>query len=95
MSRVRSAQVLIFIALACAWPGACLATASNLERDIEKVLAEEALAGIAWTLIGADGEVVVGSAGMRDVRSGAAFNPDARFLPHYGAASSGPHGRPE
>ena len=53
--------------------------------DIETILAEENLTGIAWTLIGDDGEVSLGSAGLRDNYSGSAFTPDTRF--HVGSTT--------
>ena len=69
--------------IAFLWSSVCLATEANLKKDIENVLAEEDLAGIAWTLVGENGEVSVGSAGLQDNSSGSAFAPDTRF--HVGS----------
>jgi CubicO group peptidase (beta-lactamase class C family) len=69
--------------IAFLWSSVCLATEANLKKDIENVLAEEDLAGIAWALVGENGEVSVGSAGLQDNSSGSAFAPDTRF--HVGS----------
>ena len=69
--------------IAFLWSSVCLATEANLKKDIENVLAEEDLAGIAWTLVGENGEVSVGSAGLQDNSSGSAFAPDTRI--HVGS----------
>lgn len=83
MTRARTACRLGLSALAFAWSSACLATEDSLQNDVERVLAEEGLAGIAWTLIDEKGEASVGSAGMRDNLSGAAFTPGTRY--HVGS----------
>jgi CubicO group peptidase (beta-lactamase class C family) len=70
-------------AIAFFWSSVCLVAEANLKKDIENVLAEEGLAGIAWTLVGENGEVSVGSAGLQDNSSGSAFAPDTRF--HVGS----------
>jgi CubicO group peptidase (beta-lactamase class C family) len=75
--------MVIASTIAFLWWGVCQATETHLKKDIENVLAEEGLAGIAWTLVSEDGEVSVGSAGLRDNSSGSAFAPDTRF--HVGS----------
>ena len=61
----------------------CLASEANLKKNIDNVLAEENLVGVAWILIGENGEANVGSAGLQDNSSGAAFTSDTRF--HVGS----------
>jgi CubicO group peptidase (beta-lactamase class C family) len=65
--------------IAVLWSIVCPATEANLKKDIEDVLADEGLAGIAWTLVYDNGEVSVGSAGLQDNDSLSAFAPDTRF----------------
>ena len=54
-----------------------------LQGGIEAVLAEEGLTGIAWSLVGEDGEVSLGSAGLRDNPSRIDFTVQTRF--HVGS----------
>ena len=61
----------------------CQATEADLTKDIEKILAEEGLTGIAWTLSSTAKEVSVGAAGLRDNLTGSTFTPDTRF--HVGS----------
>lgn len=56
---------------------------ADLQEDIETILAEEGLTGMAWMLVGEAGEVKIGAAGLRDNDSAAAFGPDTRF--HVGS----------
>ena len=60
-----------------------LAASSDLDRDIEHILLEEGLTGIAWTLVHDTGEVSAGSAGVQDNESAIAFASDTRF--HVGS----------
>ncbi len=85
MLRVRTANIVIASTIAFLWWGVCLATETNLKKDIEKVLVEEGLTGIAWTLIGVNGEVSVGSAGLSDNISFSPFAPDTQF--HVGSVT--------
>lgn len=59
------------------------ANEANLQEDIEKILVEESLTGIAWTLIGENGQASLGTAGLQDNRAGLAFAADTRF--HVGS----------
>ena len=83
MLQARTAHIVLASTIAFLWSSVCLATEANLKKDIENVLAEEDLAGIAWALVGENGEVSVGSAGLQDNSSGSAFAPDTRF--HVGS----------
>lgn len=60
-----------------------MATESNLEKSIRNAIVEEGLTGIAWTLVSANGDVTLGSAGVKDNSTGIAFAPDTRF--HVGS----------
>lgn len=61
----------------------CRAAATDLRGDIEAILSEEGLAGIAWSLVGHDDEVSTGAAGLRDIPSAYDFTRDTRF--HVGS----------
>lgn len=61
----------------------CAVARADLTGDIETILAEENLAGIAWMLIGEDGEVRLGASGLRDHPDHAEFTTDTRF--HVGS----------
>jgi CubicO group peptidase (beta-lactamase class C family) len=65
------------------WFCDCRATDADLQKDIERILVEEGLTGIAWTLIGGTGEFSVGAAGLQDNHTGLAFASDTRF--HVGS----------
>ena len=56
---------------------------ADLQKDVEKILVDEGLTGIAWMLLDESGEVGLGAAGLQDNRSGAAFTPNTRF--HVGS----------
>lgn len=83
MLQARTATGVIAFTIAFLWWGVSLATETHLKKNIVHVLAEENLAGIAWTLVGEDGEISIGSAGLQDNRSGSAFAPGTRF--HVGS----------
>ena len=70
---------IIAVLLSCAGQAA----KADLQQDIESVLVEEGLTGIAWALIGGSDEVSLGVAGLQDKLSGTAFAPNARF--HVGS----------
>lgn len=59
------------------------ASDSRIEEDIRVVLSEEGLTGIAWALIHEPGNATIGTAGVRDSGTGAAFDLDTRF--HVGS----------
>lgn len=88
-SRPASARGFISIRLAMIaflsvfWISAFGATEDELRKDIETLLIEEKLAGIAWSLVGEDGEVSLGAAGLRDNPSEKGFTVDTRF--HVGS----------
>lgn len=81
--RARIAHKALAFLIAVLGSSCCQAGAADLQTDIERVLAEEGLTGIVWTLIGEAGEVSVGAAGLRDNRTASAFTPDTRF--HVGS----------
>lgn len=56
---------------------------AGLQSDIETVLSGEGLTGIAWSFIGENGEVVTGTAGLRDNLAHSSFTADTRF--HVGS----------
>ncbi len=55
----------------------------KLQHDLDEVLVEEGLTGVAWSLIGEHGEVSLGATGLRDNPSHIAFTLDTRF--HVGS----------
>lgn len=57
----------------------------SLESELEEVLAEEGLTGIAWALASGSGEVSPGAAGMRDSEAQTRFTIDTRF--HIGSVT--------
>ena len=61
----------------------CPAADPVLQYNIEAVLAEEGLTGIAWSLVGEDGDVGLGAAGLRDNPSRIDFTVQTRF--HVGS----------
>jgi len=65
------------------WSCACLAAEADLKENIERVLADEGLTGIAWTLSGDVSGAKVDAAGSRDNLTGLAFSPDTQF--HVGS----------
>ena len=56
---------------------------ASVQEEIEVILAEEGLTGIAWSLIGENGEVSLGAAGLRDNPGRSNFTVDTRF--HVGS----------
>ena len=83
MLRARTPHTILASMLVIFWCCVSLATESNLENSIRNVIVEEGLTGIAWTLVPANGEVTLGSAGVKDNSPGTAFTPDTRF--HVGS----------
>lgn len=61
----------------------CRAAEPNLQHDLDEVLVEEGLTGVAWSLIGENGEVSLGATGLRDNPSQSDFTVDTRF--HVGS----------
>ncbi len=58
---------------------------ADVQEEIEVILAEEGLTGIAWSLIGENGEASLGAAGLRDNPGRFDFTVDTRF--HVGSLS--------
>jgi len=56
---------------------------SELESDLASVLTEEDLTGVAWALLGEDGEESLGAIGLRDKLNESEFTLDTRF--HVGS----------
>jgi len=83
MLRARIAHIALASTIAVVWSFACQVAEADLQKDVEKILVEEGLTGMAWTLIGKTGEVSIGAAGLRDNRSEAIFTSDTRF--HVGS----------
>jgi len=61
----------------------CRAAEPNLQHDLDVVLVEEGLTGLAWSLVGENGEVSLGATGLRDNPSQSGFTVDTRF--HVGS----------
>ena len=61
----------------------CRAAEPNLKDDLDEVLVQEGLTGVAWSLIGENGEVSIGAAGFRDNPSQTDFTANTRF--HVGS----------
>ena len=78
MLSARKARVAIASMAAVLWLSTGQIAEADLKRDIEKVLVDEGLTGIAWSLINESGEVSFGAAGLQDNRTGAAFTPGIR-----------------
>ena len=83
MLRARVSKMVLASTVAVLWSCVCQATEANLQEDIEKILVEESLTGIAWTLVGESDELSIGAAGLQDNRAGLAFASDTRF--HVGS----------
>ncbi len=85
MLPARKARVAIASMAAVLWLSTGQIAEADLKRDIQKVLVDEGLTGIAWSLINESGEVSFGAAGLQDNRTGAAFTPGTRF--HVGSVT--------
>ena len=83
MLRAQTSHTLLTSTFLIFWSCVCLANESGLENDVQSIIAEEGLTGIAWTLVHESGEVTVGSAGTKDSSEGKSFAPDTRF--HVGS----------
>jgi CubicO group peptidase (beta-lactamase class C family) len=71
------------LTLAVLWISLGTNAHADLQRDIETVLSEEGLSGIAWSLVGENGEVDIRTAGLRDNPTHSSFTVDTRF--HVGS----------
>ena len=83
MQRAHTVRIAFILVIACLWSFATQRVEAGLQQDVEAILAQEGLTGIAWSLIGDDGEVSIGTAGVQDNLSGAPFTPHTRF--HVGS----------
>lgn len=83
MLRAPIRLTFLTVTVAVLWSCYCLAAESNLEDDIGRVIVEEGLTGVAWSLVGEGGEVTLGSSGVQDSRTGRGFATDTRF--HVGS----------
>lgn len=81
--RAWNAHIVLASIIAVSSFCACHAAEADLQKDVEKVLVEEGLTGIAWALIGENDEVAFGAAGLQDNLSGSAFTLGTRF--HVGS----------
>jgi len=61
----------------------CRAADFDLQSDLEAILNEEGLTGIAWSLLREDGDVGTGATGLRDNSSQLTFTANTRF--HIGS----------
>lgn len=61
----------------------CRTAESNLQSNLDHILLEEGLVGIAWSLVGENGEVSLGATGLRDKQSQSKFTTSTRF--HVGS----------
>jgi CubicO group peptidase (beta-lactamase class C family) len=61
----------------------CGAAEPNLQSDLDEVLVKEGLTGVAWSLIGENGEVSLGATGLRDNLFQSDFTINTRF--HVGS----------
>ncbi len=81
LARTWAAAAIAF--LTATWASVGVAGPGSLQADIETILAEEGLAGIAWALVKPSGEVQLGAAGLRDKPGNAQFSADTRV--HVGS----------
>ncbi|MDJ0878699.1 MAG: serine hydrolase domain-containing protein [Halieaceae bacterium] len=69
--------------VALIWSSLVPASQPDLQARVERILAEEQLTGIGWTLVSGPGHESTGTAGFRDNGAGIAFTTDTRF--HVGS----------
>lgn len=79
----RTVILTLAAAIAVLWTSICGATEAELQKDIETVLSEEGLTGIAWALVEKNGKVKPGAAGFRDNPAELGFTNNTRF--HVGS----------
>jgi len=81
LARLGSLAIVASLAL---WPVAeCRAADPDLRGDLDTILVEEALAGVAWSLVGENGELRLGATGWRDLPSRTPYTIETRF--HVGS----------
>ena len=77
------AQILVTLVIGLAGFQSCLAGEVNLEDRLQRIIAEEGLAGIGWSLVGGNGEITSGALGVQDMSTGTPFTIETRF--HVGS----------
>jgi CubicO group peptidase (beta-lactamase class C family) len=85
MKLKRSMYFVLTATIMMFWASLGSAAESDLQDDLETVLADEHLTGVSWMLIGESGEVSLGAAGLRDNPSQLEFTSDTRF--HVGSVT--------
>jgi len=83
VSQVRMVCLAMAATVAILCTPVCGASDAGLQNDIETVLTEEGLTGIAWTLLEENGDVTLGTAGLRDNPAQVSFTLDTRL--HVGS----------
>lgn len=84
MLKSESRHSVVLVAMVAAWMvSVCEVARADLTAEIETTLAEENLAGISWMLIGENGKVSLGAAGLRNNPAQSGFTVDTRF--HVGS----------
>lgn len=81
----RISSLIIVALMVFSFASQSWAVDSDLQDDIEEVLAQEGLTGAAWMLIGEDGRASLGAAGFSDNKGKARFTTDTRF--HVGSVT--------
>jgi len=76
-------RLLLALMFVSFYPDYCVGVESVPGDDLEHILAEEGLTGIAWSLVHGADEVAIGATGVQDNATGVAFASDARF--HVGS----------
>ena len=72
-----------WLTLALLLASTCVSAQATLQSELDRVLLEERLTGIAWTLVHADGQAEIGTAGYEDSPAAVPFAPTTRF--HVGS----------
>lgn len=83
MSQIRPKSLMIAALTAIVLNSSCLAGEPQLQGRIEGVLSTQRLSGVAWALVGENGESTLGAAGFRDYPSRTEFTIGTRF--HVGS----------
>lgn len=71
--------------IALLWASISGIAKADLQADVQQILAEEGLTGIAWSIVDENGEASLGFAGMQDNQAGLNFNNETRF--HVGSVT--------
>ena len=81
--QVRITRLTVATVVAAMWGTFSSAAATDLQKDIELLLSEEGLTGIAWMMVSEDGEASLGRTGVRDNQDRTSFETATRF--HVGS----------